>query len=137
MHEFFSTRARSELKAKYNREERVNWDKLKKVSFHCAYAFCCPCDFYEFQVLSRPALLDDSLYETANQMIDEIRAEEEAKELEIKEKKDRKAMEKQARRDARELERQEKAELKQKAKRRRLDSDEDYVDVSCLHVLLR
>lgn len=31
MHEFFPTRARNELKSKYNREERANWDKLKEV----------------------------------------------------------------------------------------------------------
>lgn len=31
MHEFFPMRARSELKSKYNREEKLNWNKLKTV----------------------------------------------------------------------------------------------------------
>ncbi|VDO41266.1 unnamed protein product [Haemonchus placei] len=31
MHEFFPTRARNELKTKFNREERSNWAKLKEV----------------------------------------------------------------------------------------------------------
>ncbi|KAK6020962.1 hypothetical protein OSTOST_13376, partial [Ostertagia ostertagi] len=30
MHEFFPTRARNELKTKFNREERNNWEKLKE-----------------------------------------------------------------------------------------------------------
>ena len=31
MHDFFPRRARNELKNKYNREERTNWERLKEV----------------------------------------------------------------------------------------------------------
>ncbi|KIH59320.1 Myb-like DNA-binding domain protein [Ancylostoma duodenale] len=31
MHEFFPSRARNELKSKFNKEERTNWEKLKEV----------------------------------------------------------------------------------------------------------
>ncbi|KAK5974242.1 SANT domain-containing protein, partial [Trichostrongylus colubriformis] len=56
MHEFFPTRARNELKTKFNREERNNWAKLK-------------------EVMGRPALLDDDLYERAAALQKEIAEE--------------------------------------------------------------
>ncbi|CAJ0930121.1 unnamed protein product, partial [Mesorhabditis belari] len=57
MHEFFPTRARNELKSKYNREERFRWDRINKT-------------------LSMPAILNDSLYAQVEQAMNEIRAEE-------------------------------------------------------------
>ncbi|KAK6054552.1 Myb-like DNA-binding domain protein [Cooperia oncophora] len=47
MHEFFPTRARNELKTKFNREERNNWGKLKEVPYfvftlHCANGHAQP-----------------------------------------------------------------------------------------------
>ncbi|ETN76391.1 Myb-like DNA-binding domain protein [Necator americanus] len=62
MHEFFPTRARNELKSKFNREERTNWERLK-------------------EVMSRPALLDDDLYERAAELQREIEEEALAKKM--------------------------------------------------------
>nr|CDJ97500.1 Hypothetical protein CBG12854 [Haemonchus contortus] len=67
MHEFFPTRARNELKTKFNREERSNWAKLK-------------------EVMGKPALLDDDLYERAAILQKEI--EEEALNKKLKKMKD-------------------------------------------------
>ncbi|KAK6022301.1 hypothetical protein OSTOST_12008, partial [Ostertagia ostertagi] len=67
MHEFFPTRARNELKTKFNREERNNWEKLK-------------------EVMGKPALLDDDLYERAATLQKEI--EEEALNKKFKKVKD-------------------------------------------------
>ncbi|VDK85536.1 unnamed protein product [Litomosoides sigmodontis] len=61
MHEFFPSRTRLELKAKYNREERFNWTRLN-------------------QAMAVPTLLSDALYSHANEIIDRI------KETEIKKK---------------------------------------------------
>ncbi|EYB95228.1 hypothetical protein Y032_0162g3419 [Ancylostoma ceylanicum] len=69
MHEFFPSRARNELKSKFNKEERTNWEKLK-------------------EVMSRPALLDDDLYERAADLQKEI--EEEALAKKMKKEKDKK-----------------------------------------------
>ncbi|KHJ88546.1 Myb-like DNA-binding domain protein, partial [Oesophagostomum dentatum] len=66
MHEFFPTRTRNELKSKFNREERTNWAKLK-------------------EVMSRPALLDDDLYDRAADLQKEI--EEEALKKKMKKEK--------------------------------------------------
>ncbi|KJH49565.1 Myb-like DNA-binding domain protein [Dictyocaulus viviparus] len=60
MHEFFPSRARNELKSKFNREERTNWIKLK-------------------EVLSKPALLDEELYERVAEIQKEIEEEALAK----------------------------------------------------------
>uniref|UniRef100_A0A0R3S1H1 SANT domain-containing protein n=1 Tax=Elaeophora elaphi TaxID=1147741 RepID=A0A0R3S1H1_9BILA len=65
MHEFFPSRTRLELKAKYNREERFNWTRLN-------------------QAMAVPTLLSDALYSHANEIIDRI------KEKEIKKKTSRK-----------------------------------------------
>uniref|UniRef100_A0A0N5AB19 Myb_DNA-bind_7 domain-containing protein n=1 Tax=Syphacia muris TaxID=451379 RepID=A0A0N5AB19_9BILA len=56
MHEFFPSRSRSELKSKFNKEERTNWDRLK-------------------HSLSTPTLLDDSLYDEANRLLKKINEE--------------------------------------------------------------
>lgn len=63
MHEYFPGRARCELKSKYNREERTNWNKLK-------------------QAMGSPMLLDDSLMNRVERLQKEIdeEAEEKAKE---------------------------------------------------------
>ena len=63
MHEYFPGRARCELKSKYNREERTNWNKLK-------------------QAMGSPMLLDDSLINRVERLQKEIdeEAEEKAKE---------------------------------------------------------
>uniref|UniRef100_A0A914RSM4 Myb-like domain-containing protein n=1 Tax=Parascaris equorum TaxID=6256 RepID=A0A914RSM4_PAREQ len=37
MHEFFPSRTRAELKTKFNKEERTNWARLKKVSVMSFY----------------------------------------------------------------------------------------------------
>ena len=34
MHEYFPTRARHELKTKFNREEKTNWARLNEVNFY-------------------------------------------------------------------------------------------------------
>lgn len=70
MHEFFPTRARNELKSKYNREEKYNWERLNKVKSRLTS--------YKpvFQTLSMPAILNNSLYDQAEQVMNEIRAEE-------------------------------------------------------------
>ncbi|CAG9532981.1 unnamed protein product [Cercopithifilaria johnstoni] len=57
MHEFFPSRTRLELKAKYNREERFNWTRLS-------------------QALAVPTLLSDALYSHANEIIDRIKEKE-------------------------------------------------------------
>ncbi|GMT00569.1 hypothetical protein PENTCL1PPCAC_22743, partial [Pristionchus entomophagus] len=57
MHDFFPRRARNELKSKYNREERFNWERLKSV-------------------LSKPITLEESLYERAETMAIELNREE-------------------------------------------------------------
>ncbi|WKX92780.1 hypothetical protein Q1695_010653 [Nippostrongylus brasiliensis] len=69
MHEFFPSRARNELKSKYNREERTNWRKMS-------------------EIMSRPTLLADDLYERAAAMQKEI--EEEALAKKLKKRKERK-----------------------------------------------
>ncbi|KAE9421263.1 hypothetical protein Angca_004959 [Angiostrongylus cantonensis] len=69
MHEFFPSRARSELKSKFNREERTNWAKLK-------------------EVLSKPALLDDDLYDRAADIQKEIEKEALAKQTKKERDKD-------------------------------------------------
>ncbi|GMT28486.1 hypothetical protein PFISCL1PPCAC_19783, partial [Pristionchus fissidentatus] len=67
MHDFFPRRARNELKSKYNREEKYNWDRLKSV-------------------LAKPIVLKESLYERAETMADELDREESEK-IEAKMKK--------------------------------------------------
>ncbi|CAJ0573882.1 unnamed protein product, partial [Mesorhabditis spiculigera] len=62
MHEFFPTRARNELKSKYNREEKTNWARVD-------------------QALSLPATLDNKLYQHAEQVINEIKQEEDDKRI--------------------------------------------------------
>lgn len=57
MHEFFPSRTRVELKAKYNREERFNWTRLN-------------------QAMAVPTLLSDALYSHANEIIDRIKEKE-------------------------------------------------------------
>ncbi|KAM3721210.1 Transcription factor TFIIIB component B'' [Dirofilaria immitis] len=57
MHEFFPSRTRLELKAKYNREERFNWARLN-------------------QAMAVPTLLSDALYSHANEIIDRIKKKE-------------------------------------------------------------
>ncbi|VDP19617.1 unnamed protein product, partial [Onchocerca flexuosa] len=57
MHEFFPSRTRLELKAKYNREERFNWTRLN-------------------QAMAVPTLLSDALYSHANEIIDRIKEKE-------------------------------------------------------------
>uniref|UniRef100_A0A8R1Y7V9 SANT domain-containing protein n=1 Tax=Onchocerca volvulus TaxID=6282 RepID=A0A8R1Y7V9_ONCVO len=57
MHEFFPSRTRLELKAKYNREERFNWTRLS-------------------QAMAVPTLLSDALYSHANEIIDRIKEKE-------------------------------------------------------------
>ncbi|KAJ1350618.1 hypothetical protein KIN20_006448 [Parelaphostrongylus tenuis] len=69
MHEFYPTRARHELKSKFNREERTNWAKLK-------------------EVLSKPALLDDDLYARAAHIQKEIEKEALAKQTKNEKDKD-------------------------------------------------
>uniref|UniRef100_A0A915PK01 Myb-like domain-containing protein n=1 Tax=Setaria digitata TaxID=48799 RepID=A0A915PK01_9BILA len=64
MHEFFPSRTRLELKAKYNREERFNWNRLN-------------------QAMAVPTLLSDALYSHANEVIDRIK-EKEIKKKELK-----------------------------------------------------
>lgn len=56
MHEFFPSRSRNELKSKFNREERTNWDRLK-------------------HSLSTPTLLDNSLYDEAERLLRKIKDE--------------------------------------------------------------
>ncbi|VDL80406.1 unnamed protein product [Nippostrongylus brasiliensis] len=75
MHEFFPSRARNELKSKYNREERTNWRKMSEVSGNKC-------------IMSRPTLLADDLYERAAAMQKEI--EEEALAKKLKKRKERK-----------------------------------------------
>ncbi|VDN50051.1 unnamed protein product [Dracunculus medinensis] len=60
MHEFFPSRARSELKSKFNREERTNWRRLS-------------------HALSVPTMLDDSLYAKARRVLDLIKKQDEKK----------------------------------------------------------
>ncbi|MFH4973525.1 hypothetical protein AB6A40_000234 [Gnathostoma spinigerum] len=57
MHEFFPSRTRPELKLKFNREERTNWERLK-------YA------------LESPTILDDSLYKRASKMAAKVKEEQ-------------------------------------------------------------
>ncbi|EFO21972.2 hypothetical protein LOAG_06514 [Loa loa] len=57
MHEFFPSRTRLELKAKYNREEKFNWTRLN-------------------QAMAVPTLLSDALYSHANEVIDRIKEKE-------------------------------------------------------------
>ncbi|VDM63058.1 unnamed protein product [Angiostrongylus costaricensis] len=92
MHEFFPTRARSELKSKFNREERTNWAKLKEVSFR---VFFVEFNFIQsifyvvfFEVLSKPALLDDDLYDRAADIQKEIEKEALAKQTKKERDKD-------------------------------------------------
>ncbi|PAV74672.1 hypothetical protein WR25_19454 [Diploscapter pachys] len=53
MHEYFPTRARHELKTKFNREEKTNWARLN-------------------EVLKKPALLHDSLHDYVEKVTKEI-----------------------------------------------------------------
>ena len=58
MHEYFPARARCELKSKYNREERSNWNKLK-------------------DVMSTPSALDETLLCRVEKLQGEIAEEAE------------------------------------------------------------
>ncbi|MCP9260020.1 AP-1 complex subunit gamma-1 [Dirofilaria immitis] len=64
MHEFFPSRTRLELKAKYNREERFNWARLN-------------------QAMAVPTLLSDALYSHANEIIDRIKKRNQEERFEI------------------------------------------------------
>ncbi|VDK45149.1 unnamed protein product [Anisakis simplex] len=72
MHEFFPSRARAELKSKFNREERTNWARLKKV-------------------LSSPTVLNDSLFSHANNLLQKIGEETIRKKEQRMTKKEKKA----------------------------------------------
>ncbi|GMR53567.1 hypothetical protein PMAYCL1PPCAC_23762 [Pristionchus mayeri] len=60
MHDFFPRRSRNELKNKFNREERFNWERLNSV-------------------MSKPITLDEALYERAESMAYELNKEESEK----------------------------------------------------------
>ncbi|CAI4228906.1 unnamed protein product [Auanema sp. JU1783] len=60
MHQFFPSRARNELKSKFNREERTNWEKMK-------------------EVMSLPAVFDESLRDRAEALAREIEKEADEK----------------------------------------------------------
>lgn len=57
MHEFFPSRARSELKSKFNREERLNWNRVNNA-------------------LKTPALLSEALHVRAKEIMEEIKKQE-------------------------------------------------------------
>jgi len=68
MHEFIPTRSRAELKKKFNREEKLDEERVN-------------------EILSKPTLLDETLYERVNKITRKIEEEQSAKEAKKAKKK--------------------------------------------------